>query len=470
MINPAIFKAYDIRGVYDKDFSADDVEKIIRGIYKFFSEYFGSQELVISLGRDMRNSSPEIYQKALNTLLHYPVKVLDLDLCSTPGFYYSVLKLSADAGIQITASHNAGEYNGIKFVMRKGDRIIKVSGAFGMDQVKEAVLSESFVPYQEKIGKKESHHHFDNIYVQDTIAYMGNPTYTKKYKIAVDTANAMGILYLRPFFERYSQNFQVNYINQDLDGSFPAHLADPLVAENLKPLQELVKKTSSDLGVAPDGDGDRIFFVDNQFNIINPTLVTALISDYAFSDNKSDTVVVDVRYTRNVEAICKKYNKNLTLVRVGHSFITEKVNEQKAYFAGESSGHYYFYDFGGAENSLLVLMYMLKAIDEKNKPVFEIVNSYAASFESGEYNFVLPDNLTADQLFNKLKELYKDAQVLEIDGFTAEFSNWRFNFRSSNTEPLVRLNLEADSKDLLKSKLNELQEFLRSNGLRPKVE
>ncbi|GIW62664.1 MAG: hypothetical protein KatS3mg090_0490 [Patescibacteria group bacterium] len=220
MINPAIFKAYDIRGVYNKDFAVEDVAKIIRGIYKFFSDYFGRQELVINLGRDMRKSSPEIYESALNTLLKYPVKVIDLDLCSTPAFYYSVLKFSADAGIQITASHNPGEYNGIKFVMRKDDRIVKVSGAFGMDQVKENVLSESFVSYQEKSGQQESHHNFDNVYVDDTVAYMGNPVYKGKYKIAVDSANAMGILYLKPFFEKYSQNFEVSYINQELDGSF----------------------------------------------------------------------------------------------------------------------------------------------------------------------------------------------------------------------------------------------------------
>ncbi|GIW62665.1 MAG: hypothetical protein KatS3mg090_0491 [Patescibacteria group bacterium] len=250
----------------------------------------------------------------------------------------------------------------------------------------------------------------------------------------------------------------------------PAHLADPLVAENLKQLQDLVTQQSADLGIAPDGDGDRIFFVDDKRNIINPTLVTALISDYAFAMGRSDSVVVDVRYTGNVEHICGKYNKKLHLVRVGHSFITEKVNAEKSYFAGESSGHYYFYDFGGAENSLLVLMFLLKALDEKKQPISEIMSSYLASFESGEHNFVLPKDLTAEQLFARLKEKYSQARLVEIDGFTAEFDDWRFNFRSSNTEPLVRLNLEAKSKSLMLQKLNELRDYLLAEGLKPKEE
>ncbi len=469
MINPKIFKAYDIRGVYNKDFDAQDSVKIVRGIYKFFVDYYkGRKNLSICLGRDMRLGSDEIYDKVRQTLLEYPVQLIEVDLVSTPSMYYSVLKYQADAGLHITASHNPKEYCGMKFVLREGDRIVKVSGAFGMEDVKENTLQERFIQPTGEKGSFKKVDDFDKIAVEDNIRYFEEKfgeLRKRRLKIVVDSANGMGVLYLKPFFQRYSDYFDVVYINEELDGTFPAHEADPLKPENLRQLQQEVERQGADLGIAPDGDGDRIFFVDEKAQIVQPTRVSSMIVEKVLSEGKGSSFVVDVRYVLNLRKICEKYNAKLYEVRVGHSFITKKVNEVKAYFAGESSGHFFFYDFGGAENSLLVVMFMLDRLaEEKEKSLSQIVEEVSLVYESGEYNFHLPEGVSAQDLFEKLEQRYQSGRVVRIDGFTVEFENWRFNFRASNTEPLVRLNLEAEEKELMQTKLKEIMEYLQSLG------
>ena len=469
MINPKIFKAYDIRGVYNKDFNAEDSVKIAKGIYKFFVDYYkGRKDLAICLGRDMRIGSNEIYEKVRQTLMEYPVQLIELGLVSTPSMYYSVLKYQADAGLHITASHNPKEYCGMKFVLREGDRIVKVSGAFGMEEVKENTLQEKFIQPDENKGSSREVDDFDRTAVEDNIKYFEEKFgefRKRRLKVVVDSANGMGVLYLKHFFDKYKDYFEVVYINEELDGTFPAHEADPLKPENLKQLQEEIERQGADFGIGPDGDGDRIFFVDEKAQIVQPARVSSLIVEKVLSEGKGSSFVVDVRYVLNLRKICEKYGARLYEVRVGHSFITKKVNEVKAYFAGESSGHYFFYDFGGAENSLLIIMFILDRLgQDKEKTLSQIIDEVSLVHESGEYNFHLPEAVSAQALFEKLEERYKGGRVVRIDGFTVEFEGWRFNFRASNTEPLVRLNLEAEEADKMRAKLKEIMDYLESLG------
>ncbi len=463
-INPKIFKAYDIRGIYPQDLNAEIAQKVVQGIHRFFSEALEKQVYTVGIGRDMRLSSPEIYESVKSTLERYGLKIHDLGLVSTPGIYYAALKLNLDGIIQITASHNPKEYNGLKFLIRRGDRLVKASGKFGIPKVKDYVLSEDFLPFSNKKGEIIKQENFDKVFVEDTLKYFGSFE-PPKIKVVVDTANAMGVLFLKPLFERLGM--KTIFINEELDGSFPSHEADPLKPKNLKQLQEEVLKQKADLGIAPDGDGDRIFFVGEKGEIIPPTRITSLVAKKVFEERKGKRAVVDVRYVRNVQRIAEEFGGEIILTRVGHAFITEKVNETKAFFAGESSGHYYFYDFGGGENSLLPLLYLLKEVYETGKSVSQIIFSLSLVYESGEINFRIPEGKTSQEVFNSVEKRFSDGKVVKIDGLTVEFEEWRFNFRASNTEPLIRLNLEADEKEILDQKLQELLDYLKSLGVTP---
>ena len=464
-INPKIFKAYDIRGIYPTDLNGEIASQVAKGIYRFFKEEIKKEPLKIGLGRDMRISSPEIYKAVKEELLNYGVELYALDLVSTPGIYWAALKFKLDAIIQITASHNPKEYNGLKFLIRRGDRLVKASGNFGIPKVKEYVLSSDYLPYSTQKGKVVEMKEFDKQYVEDTLKYFGEFEFPK-IKIVVDTANALGILFLKPLFEKLQ--LEVVYINEELDGTFPSHEADPLKPKNLVQLQKAVVENKADLGIAPDGDGDRIFFVDEKGQVVSPTRITSLIARQIFEEKKGDKIIVDVRYVKNVQKIAEKYRGKVVLTRVGHAFITENVNKERAFFAGESSGHYYFYDFGGAENSVLPVLFVLKEIAKECKAFSEIIEEISLISESGEINFRLPEDKSAQDVFKALEERFKGGEVLKIDGITIDFGSWRFNFRASNTEPLIRLNLEAENDSLMKEKLQEILDFLKKMGIERK--
>lgn len=463
-IDPKIFKAYDIRGVYPDEINGKIASQVAKGIYRFFKEEIPNEKLRIGLGRDMRVSSPEIYEAVKKEFLNYGVELYDFDLVSTPAIYWSALKFNLDGVVQITASHNPKEYNGIKFLIRKVDRLVKASGNFGIPKVKDYVLRNDFLPYSEYEGMLIKKENFDEEYVEDTLNYFGNFE-IPKIKVVIDTANALGILYLKPLIKKL--DLEVIFLNEELDGNFPAHEADPLKPKNLVQLQKAVVKNNADLGIEPDGDGDRIFFVDEKGQIISPTRITSIIARQIFREGKGKKVIVDVRYVKNVKKIAEKYGGEVGITRVGHAFITEDVNKEKAIFAGESSGHYYFYDYGGAENSVLPVLFVLKELSKTGKKISELVQEVSLVEESGEINFKLPVDKSAQEVFNLLKEKYSEGEILTIDGITVDFGNWRFNFRASNTEPLIRLNLEAEDKALLNKKLNELLDFLKSLGIEP---
>ncbi|MBI1862995.1 phosphomannomutase/phosphoglucomutase [Candidatus Microgenomates bacterium] len=463
-LNPSVFKAYDIRGVYQKDIDAESFEPVARAIVEFFKADLNTAHPTILLSRDMRIGSPPLYETAKKVLVASGATVIDAGLLPTPTFYYGVLKYQYDAGIHITASHNPAEYVGTKFVKRNGQKIIKIGKATGMDRIREMAMANTFPAYTNdgNVVVKEGILADE---VADAMAEV-DATKIKAFTIAADPANGMGGLYITELMKHIPGTLTM--INEKLDGNFPAHQADPLDFNNLIPLQEKVKEIKADVGFEPDGDGDRIFFIDERAQVVPATHISSLIASEVLKTHKGAKIIVDIRYTRNVTNVVEKNGGSVSISKVGHAFITEQVNNEGAFYAGESSGHFYFGQTGGAESAVKVILYVLLAMSETGKPLSAILKDLETSSESGEINFVLPDGSNTKALMEEIAEEHKEGTASWLDGVSVDFPDWRFNIRSSNTEPLLRLNVEAQTPELMKEKFQLMIDRITSSGAKIK--
>lgn len=465
MINPKIFKAYDIRGIYPTDINEENFADIIKAIYTLFFSKIGKTKIKISLGYDLRLGSPKLYEVAKKTLVNYGAKVVTIGLTTTPTAYFACLYYQTDAGIQVTASHNPKDYVGIKFFIRKKNNLIKISKNTGMYDVRDIVSSKKFVKNKTKgqlIDKSQEA-------LKDDINFHLNlvqPKITKKFKIVADPANSTSIIYLNEFFKKLP--CKLIKMNFNPDPSFPVHQPDPLDFNNLKSLQKKVIEEKADLGIAPDGDGDRIFFIDEKGKVIPATMISSLITNEILSKSPNAKIVVDIRYIRNVINVCKKSGASYSISPVGHALITEQLNREGADFAGESSGHFYFKETGGAESAIRVLLIVLDVMNRENKPISEILAHLHSNYESGEFNFILNEKISSKDIFNIMVKEYNNGQVSWIDGVSIDFPKWRFNLRGSNTEPLIRLNVESEDLTLTNQKLKELTQKIINLGAKPK--
>lgn len=459
-MNTSVFKAYDIRGVYPDQLNEESFEAITAAIAHFFKNKLGKDHPTLLLSRDMRISSPSLYEVAKKTLVACGVEVIDADLLPTPTFYYGVLKYQYDGGIHVTASHNPKEYAGTKFVLRDGNTVLKIGKSTGMLDIQDLAVNKSYDPYTND-GKVTESPNILADEVADALKDFDISTF-KPFTVVADPANGMGGLYLKEVFKHIPGTLE--FINEELDGTFPAHQADPLDFDNLKPLQDLVREKKADVGVEPDGDGDRIFFVDERAEIVPATMITALIASEALAKNPSAKIIADIRYTRNVSHIVEAAGSKMLTSKVGHAFITQDVNTNHAYFAGESSGHFYFGETGGAESAVKVLLYVLHAMSTKGQPLSQILASLHTSYESGERNFVLPESVKAADLLTQIQQEHTDATISSLDGLAVDYPDWRFNIRTSNTEPLLRLNVEADTEADMKTHFDELTRRIEETG------
>lgn len=441
-----IFKAYDIRGIYPTDINEENVVAIAHALVKFFSKNQDlNSPLKIGVGRDMRISSPGLHDVIVKTFVEDGAEVIDFGVVSTPTLYFAVRKYEYDGGIQISASHNPKEYNGIKVVKNGPKGIIKVGKNNGLMEIKDLALTYESVESSHS-GKVTDIDTKDilNEEIENALNITGHPT-IKPFKIVADAANAMGSVYLNALFEKIPG--ELIRMNFDLDGSFPAHQADPLQAKNLEDLQRKVVEEKADLGIEPDGDGDRMFFVDEQGEIVIASIITALVAREFLMEVAGKNVVTDINNIYTPKEIVEEYGGKLVVSRVGHGFITEKMTETEAIFGGETSGHYYFKDTGFAESQLPVLLFVLKTMTRENKKLSELVAELKRAEESGEINFKVKN---APELIEKIKSEFPDGEIDTTDGVAINFPDWRFTLRSSNTEPLLRLNVEQ-----LGSKLDE---------------
>ncbi len=450
-IDPSIFKSYDIRAVYPTQLDEEGIAKITKAIYKFFAEKISEdRQLNILLSYDMRLSGPQLYKATKDVLLEMGAHVIDIEMASTPTFYFAVSHYGYDCGIQVTASHNPPEYNGLKFVINTPKGLLKIGKSTGMEEIKQMALSDfDYSPKFERSAEDRTGVLEDE--VENALKIFKNPQ-IKKFKIVADPANAMGGTYIEALFNKVPA--ELIKMNFELDGSFPAHQPDPLNFENLKDLQRKVLEVHADFGLAPDGDGDRLYFVDEKGEIVPATMITSLIAREMLQDYPGATILFDIRYILGSRKIVEEFGGKYEITKVGHAFITEALTKTGGVFAGESSGHFYYGATGNAESQVATIVAVLKVLTRENKTLSEVLKELQRSYESGEFNYEVSN---APEILENLKQKYSDGKFLDLDGVAISYPNWRFSVRTSNTEPLLRLNVEALDQATVEQKRDELK-------------
>lgn len=451
-----IFKGYDIRAVYPTEMDEVTIVPIVKAIYKFLHKDKPENEpLTLVVGTDMRTSSPALTKAAIQTLVELGAHVIDIGVVSTPTFYFCVSHYGYEAGFQVTASHNPKEWNGIKIVKNSDKGLIKIGRSQGLEDIKKMALAgESLTPIEG--GTVETKSGFLEDEINNALQILGNPHFNK-FKIVADTANAMGAQYVATVFSKVDADLVK--MNFELDGTFPAHQPDPLQAETLVDLQRRVIDEHADLGLAPDGDGDRLFFIDEKGQIVPPTIITSIVAKELLKNNPGEQILVDIRYLLTPKKIIEENGGRMMITKVGHAYITEGLHNSGGIFAGESSGHYFFRATGNAESQMPMILTVLKVLTETGKPFSEVVEDYRRSYESGEFNFKVSN---APEILEAIKSKYADGEVETMDGVAISYPTWRLSVRTSNTEPLLRLNVESYTKEVMEQKRDELKPLIES--------
>ena len=436
-----IFKAYDIRGIYGETLTDDLAFKIGRAIFSFL----GCQKVIV--GRDMRPHSKPLFDALARGLALQGADVIDLGLCSTPMSYYANKLLGADASVMITASHNPGPWNGFKICRANA---IPLSGATGILDIERIVKEADFAPEAPAKGRIST---FDIV-----------PAYTEHFRafadirsplnVLVDFANAMGIVEAKVF----EGLFQITPLFDTLDGTFPNHEANPLDTHTLAAAQQAVRAGKYDFAACFDGDADRVGFLDEKGNIIPMDMITALIARTLLKKNPGANIFYDLRSSWAVKEVIEEAGGIPNRSRVGHAFIKAQMREKDALFAGELSGHYYFRENSFAESSALAVLFIANLVSQSDVPLSKLIAPIRRYFASGEINSTVAD---AAAVLRRLRAKYADAAILELDGLSFEYPTWWFNVRSSNTEPLVRLNLEAKTKAEMEKRRDEVLALIR---------
>ncbi len=451
-IDESIFKAYDIRGIYPSQLDEDLAYKIGKGYAAFILKENPKAKNIV-VGSDMRISSPALKKELVKGLLDSGLNIIDAGLTSTPTFYFAVAYYGYDGGIQVSASHNPKEHNGFKMVKNKAFPINKNTG---INEIKNNVLSENFITAKKK-GKIIAKKNILADLVKEQLKGIEISS-IKKLRIAIDAANSMGVLDTEALFNKIPA--ELIKINFKLDGSFPSHQPDPLIEDNLKLLQETIIKNKADMGIAPDGDADRYFFLDEKGNVIRQEILRGIMAQIELVEHPKATVAYDIRPGRITRDLIGESGGISIITPVGHSLIKEMMIANNAIFGGESSGHYFYKrPYGTFEMPVVLIAKFLKFISQKNAPLSEVIKPYQRYYHSGEINFKVSS--VAEKLA-KIEERYADANINKLDGLTIEYPDWWFNLRGSNTEPLIRLNLESKNAELIKEKVKEVSEIINA--------
>ncbi|SRR6056297_133451 len=449
----SIFKAYDIRGIYNKDFDKETVYKI--GYY--LPDVVEAENALV--GYDIRKSSPEVFDYLTRGLIDRGIEVFSMGLATTPSVYFNTVDGNFDLSIQITASHNSKEYNGMKISKKKA---LPVGYETGLDQI-EKLVNESDLDI-DKISAKN---------MEDTVKqYHGQYKYLKFLKehqpnienldIVIDASNGMSSLFLNDIF-----GDKVDYINYEMNGDFPGHDPNPMKEENLTEIREKIDNKDYDVGVVYDGDGDRVIFLDENGRFISPDLITAILADYFLKDNSGQHVIFDIRTSRSVSEHIKKLGGKPYMWKVGHAFAKIKMRELDAVVGGELAGHYYFRDFYYCDSGLLTSFIVLDVLNKYKKEegikLSEVIDKIDKYEGSGEINFKIDNKKAAmEKVVDYFKENDKPQKIYDFDGYRIEFEDWWFNVRPSNTEPYLRLVVEANNKKILNEKVKLLKDLINT--------
>jgi len=439
-----IFKAYDVRGIVPTELDETIARKIGLAFQHVLDDEDRANGNTVVVSRDMRSHSPGLATALIEGLTEGGLDVLDIGLATTPMNYFAIGHTKAAGGVQVTASHNPAQYNGFKF-SRHGAR--PVSGDHGISLM-EAKVASGDLPRAERTGNVSTGNIFED-YRSHILSFLRHRE-SRRLKVAVDAANGMSTLY-KPILEEMGIELVPLYFG--MDGSFPNHEANPLKEENLHDLMRLVQESGADLGVEFDGDADRSAFIDERGTPIGSDLVTALIGGELLEREPGKAVLYDLRSSRAVHEYIEEKGGIPVRERVGHSFMKATLRNRNGIFGGELAGHYYFRDNYYADSALLAVVEVLNLLRETGKPLSELVQPLRRYAKSPEINFEVEDK---QGKMDELARRYADAQIDHLDGITISYPDWWANVRPSNTEPFLRLVLEARTPEELAKHREEL--------------
>jgi phosphomannomutase len=452
MLDPKVFKAYDVRGLYPAELDEAGAEAIGRA----YVEQFEPRR--IAVGRDMRLSSAAMQEALMRGAAAAGADVLDLGLIGTEMLYFAVGSLGLEGGAMVTASHNPKQYTGMKLVRRGA---LPVGGESGLLDVRDQAMAETDMsrcqaPEQVSIGQVQPYDIWP-AYVDRVLSFV-DVAAIKPLRVVIDAANAMAGTMLPPVLERLPIETVRCYF--DPDGTFPNHEPNPLLPENREFIVRKTLEEGADLGVAFDGDADRCFFVDDSGEFVPGDFVTALFAESVLEKEPGAKIIYDVRASRAVPETIERAGGVPLMNRVGHAFIKARMRKDDAAFAGEVSGHYYFRDFSQADSGVVPFLLMLELISKRGRLSEMLAPLRSRYFITGELNTPVPD---VPLKLQEIKERYAgEGRISHLDGISVDFDDWHFNVRPSNTEPLLRLNLEAISEELMEQKRDEVLSLIRS--------
>jgi phosphomannomutase len=445
IVNPAIFKAYDIRGIYPTDLD----EKVAYQIGRAFVTLIGCQKVIV--GRDMRLSGPALQKELLHGLTDQGADVLDIGMVSTDQYYYACGTLGLP-GLMVTASHNPKLYNGFKMVKKMP---YLLSGDQGIQDIRRLVEAEAF-PSPARQGKVISQD-FSQAFLEKILSLVDIKS-LRPLKVVVDTGNGMVGPILQQVYRRLPVELVGLYL--DPDGNLPNHGLDPLQPENRRELQERVLQEQADIGFAFDGDGDRFFTIDDRGQFVSGDFLTAIMGSYLLEKSPGSKIIYDVRASWAVPALIKAAGGLPLMERVGHAFIKRRMADEGALYAGEVTGHYYFRDFFSADSGIIPSLVVMELLSRRKPSLSELLQPLEAKyFISGEINSTVADPAGS---MRALVGAYPDAEQYSLDGISVIYPSWHFNVRPSNTEPLLRLNLEALTRSEMESRRDEVLAIIRS--------
>lgn len=451
-INTSIFKSYDVRGIYPTDFNEDIAGKITQAYIKFFAPK------KVVLGRDVRESGESLFNAILKEFIDAGVDVLDIGVVSTDEFYFAVGNNDVYGGITVSASHNPREYNGMNFCKRNAEPI---SGDTGLTEMKELILNDNYQVEKAAVPGQVTKISVRDDFIKRSIGFI-NKDLLKPMKIVANANFGVDYLILKRAIEMYNLPLTVVPLNENPDGTFPKGPPNPLLLENRKETLALIKSENADLGVSWDADGDRCFFADENGNFIEGYFITAILAKEILNKNPGEKVVIDPRLVWATTEEIINSGGIPVVSKPGMTVIAARMKLENAIFAGEMSSHFYFRDNFYRDNGLIPLFLVLEMVSKYNTTLSKLAYPYISKyFSPGEINF---ETERKDEIMKMAEEKYSDGKIEHIDGLSVEYTDWRFNLRKSNTEPLLRLNLEAKSEDLQKQKTEELIQFIKTNS------
>jgi phosphomannomutase len=451
MIDESIFKAYDIRGVYPDTLNED----VARDIGRAFVNHLGLSGSRVVVARDMRLSGEALEKAFIEGVTEAGADVLNVGLVSTDALYFAVGHLEEPGGAMVTASHNPKDYNGFKLCREDA---IALSGEHGIGQIRDLIISGKLPDPSEHPGSVEESDVTED-YARHCLTFI-NTEGLRPLKIVVDAGNGMAGKMLPPIFEKLPFEYVPMYF--ELDGSFPNHPPNPIEPENMKELQERVVAENADFGSAFDGDADRCFVVDEKGETISGDVLAALVAKNVLEKEPGATILYSAVCSKAFPELVEREGGRAIRTKAGHSIIKPQMRENDAAFGGEHSGHFYFRDNYFADSGIIAMLTVAELLARQEDPLSELLSPIDSYVRSGEINSEVEDQAATLQKVEEHFTQSDDPKIDHLDGLTVDFGDWWFNLRPSNTEPLLRLNVEASDRETMERERDELLSLIRS--------